>query len=652
MQRAVRTVMPRPTRHFRTHPAAWLLSFSLLAYSCTQRPAEPPHPSSFKLAEDFALLDEMGHFHRLYYFTDKKAVVLVSQQNGCPINRKSYGYLEGLKKIYGPLGVVFLMINANPQDDRPSIRQEAKDYGLDIPILQDRAQVIAEGLSIKRSAEALVIDPSGWSIVYQGAISDEFGYETQFAGPIHPYLKNAIDAVMSHKPVAVPHTDIKGCLFDFTARPAQPVTYGHDVAPILMKKCILCHSQGQIAPWSMDDYGKVMGHGAMIREVIRTRRMPPWGADSSYLRLKNDLSLTPQQTRTMVHWVEQGMPRGDGPDPLPSAQRPAVDGWPWGRPDMIISCKDLQTIPPTGNLNYRFVPGDKVMDQDRWIKMSYWNPGNRKVLHHAHLLVENPALDRHQEWFYASGRYFDFDMVPRKKNYHLIDNYSPGYSPLLLPSDTGMYLPKGTRFTFVLHYTPTGKAETDQTRIGLYFHKTQPAKILSIYYFWNKSKSLKAIPAHVKNFIVRAVLPIPNQIRIYGIKPHMHLRGRSMTITAHYPDGNSHIILSVPNYKYNWQARYLFTNPLLIPAGTKMEIVSTYDNSAQNPDNPDPDHPVLWGGRTNDEMQLAIFYYVRETSFEAPKLKNYEKQDLGQQEGQSYAPDSAQDPLDFGGMAE
>ena len=569
-----------------------------------------------KYAENFALLDHLGKFHELYYYSDMKAIVLVSQENGCPIIQKSFAYLEGLKKKYEALGVVFLMINASPQDNRESINQEVKDYGVDIPILEDKSQVVTESFGIKRTAEAILINPRDWSIAYHGAINDQFGYEAQKTASKNNYLEDAINALLANKPVLLSHTAVKGCMINFDAQ--NPPTYINDIAPILINKCIVCHSQGQIAPWSMDNYEKVKGHGSMIREVIRGKRMPPWGADPYYGNIKQDMSLTPQQTRLLVHWVEQGMNRGDGADPLLTVVRPPVDGWPLGKPDLIVSLKDEQSIPATGILNFRFVPGDQAIDQDRWVKMTYWKPGNRKVLHHSHLVVEAPFFIQHQDWFNDSGRYYDLGMFPKDMNYHLIDNYSPGASAPLLPDDIGMFLPKGTRFLFSMHYTVTGKPEVDKTKIGFYFYKNKPSKILSIYYYKREPISDFVIPAHEKNYNVTGFLPIKNIITLYGIKPHMHLRGRSMKIIAHYPDGSSQVILSVPNYRFNWQLRYYFEKPMILPMGTNLEVQASYDNSTQNPDNPDPEKVVRWGDLTTDEMLFTVLYYVRETSFSAP----------------------------------
>ena len=514
--------------------------------------------------ENFALLDHRGKFHDLYYYSDQKAIILISQVNGCPIIQKSYAYLEELKKKYEQRGVGFFLINANPADDRKAINEEAKSFNVDIPILEDRSQVISVGLGIKRTAEAILINPKDWSILYHGPINDQFGYETQKTGRVKEYLNEAIIAFLTNKPISKSNAEVKGCLISFEDTPSKPLTYVDDIAPILINKCIVCHSQGQIAPWSMDNFKIVKGHGAMIKEVVRVKRMPPWGADSTSHALRFDSSLNPQEMRSIVHWVDQGMVRGQGEDILLKVERPPTDGWPLGKPDFIVSLNKEQLIPPIGSLDYRTVDGDKVLDQDAWIRAVYWKPGNRKALHHAHLMVDNKTNSTHYDWFKDSGHsHYLINKKKDKTSAHIIDGYNPGIEELQLPDDLGMFLPKETRFSFKIHYAGTGKTETDRTQVGLYFHKRKPSHIFSIYYYGdifakdNSGNLFKPIPAHEKEYKAVKFFPIKENIILYAIKPHMHLRGRSMKFIIHYPNAQQDIILSVPKYRFNCKSKKL-----------------------------------------------------------------------------------------------
>jgi hypothetical protein len=554
--------------------------------------------------DDFALLDQEGKSHQLYYYSDKKAVVIISQGVGCPIIRKSIPYLRELKKMFEPQGVVFLMLNANTQDDRDSIRQEGLEYGIDIPILEDRSQVITGSLGITRTAEAVVIDPAGWTMAYRGAINSQLGYDGQTFGIQHQYLKDAINAVLHGQPVPRSQTKVKGCLFNLAdSRHTDTPSYNEDVVPILSNKCIMCHVKGGIAPWSMDNYEKVKGWSPMIREVLRTRRMPPWQADPYYGKFKRDLSLSPAELRTLVHWVEQGSRNEEGKDLLPQSPRLNPDGWILGQPDLVFKLKEeQQVLPADGSDQFKFIEADKPGENDLWVRAIYWRPSNLKILHHGNLVVQTPSQqDFPKDWFHNSG----MDMETGQ----MIDGYSPGTGPFILPEETGFFIPKGARLFFRMHYIPTGKAEKDQTQIGLYLYKNKPSHVLSVFVISNRSIK---IPSGAKEYKISASHVFKDSVTLLAVQPHMHYRGKSMRFYVEYPDGRSEILLSVPNYKFRWQHRYTFTEPKRLPAGSRILIEGSYDNSAQNPDNPDWSKEVVYGPFSNTEMFCGILYYIKE----------------------------------------
>lgn len=530
-----------------------------------------------KVVDDFALLDHRGKFQQLYYYSDQKAVVIFSHGIGCPIVRKSVPYLEGLQKKYAPQGVTFLMINANTQDTREDLIKEATDYGITMPILEDPSQVVTAMLGIRRTADAVVIDPKDWSVVYQGPIHDQFGYETQRPSIDHPYLDNVLKAMVQGKPVPQERPKTLGCLITFEQRGVPD--YVHNVAPILISKCITCHSPGQIGPWSMDNYAKVKGWASMVREVVLKRRMPPWGADPHYRKLRDDISLTPQEIRAINDWAVAGAPRGDGADPLLTAARPTNQTWPLGKPDLILSGKNPRHIPAHGKSYYVKWKPMQFIDQDVWVRAYSWRLGNPKAIHHT-LLIAN------------------------KENW--IAGYTQSSTVMELPDGVGDFLPKGTTFTVSMHYMPTGKPETDDTEIGLYFLKKPPKKKVMLKRF--DITDLK-IPPHEKNYISRVIVDFPEAVNIFSIRTHMHFRGRSDICIAHYPDGKSETILSIPQYRFFHQPFYFFKEPIHLPAGSKIETIAVYDNSAQNPDNPDPNKEVHKGGSAYDEMRMDFFSY-------------------------------------------
>lgn len=587
-----------------------ILLFCLACSSCAHIQSPSSNAAGFSAypADDFALLDQEGKFHELYYYSNQKAVVLISQGNGCPIIRQSIPYVQELKERYGPRGVVFLMLNANLQDDRASIVQEAKEFNITIPILQDAAQTVTGSLGITRTAEAVVIDPRNWSVVYQGPIDDRLGYETQKSKASRPFLRDALDALLSGKKISSATNAIKGCLISFdSAVKVHTYTYTRDVAPVLIKSCLPCHSPGGVAPWSMDDYAKVKGWGRMIREVVRSKRMPPWQADPHYGKFSNDISLTPQEMRTLVRWADEGFARGDGEDLLVTAPRPQFGGWSLGQPDQIFSLNEEQSIPPTGIIAYRLVEANVTVDRDMWVRAMDLRPGNRKAVHHCDVAVEFPGdaasadAPVRKEWSKRSG--LSIDGVGQ-----IIAGYAPGYASLfVLPEDTGMFIPKGARLVFLMHYITTGKVEKDMTQLALYFYKDKPSHVYSVVQLSNK---VFKIPAGDKDYRLSASHVFDKEVVLTSLTPHMHYRGRTMAITAEYPDGNSEVLLSVPDFKFNWQRRYILAEPKKLPAGTRVTAQGSYDNSKQNADNPDPTKDVTFGPLSDDEMFSAFLSYT------------------------------------------
>ena len=314
-----------------------LYLLSCLFIGCS---AVPETPQSVDIvADDFGLYDQNGEFHTLYEHSDASAIVLFVQGNGCPIVRNAMHDLNAIRGEYAPKGVRFLMLNANLQDDRENVREEANAFSIDYPILIDEAQLVAESLDLHRTAEALVIDPKTWRILYRGPIDDRLNYEAQKPSASNHYLADALTAHLKGEEIAVKAVASPGCLIALPGKDREQhkqISYARQVAPILQNNCVPCHQTGGIAPFDMTDYKEVAGWSPMMREVVRTRRMPPWHADPHIGTFSNDMSLTLQEEQTLVHWIEAGSPRGDGPDPLSENPTQATT-WAYGEPDLVIA---------------------------------------------------------------------------------------------------------------------------------------------------------------------------------------------------------------------------------------------------------------------------------------------------------------------------
>ena len=285
--------------------------------------------------DDFQLTDHTRLAHQLYYYGYAPAIVMMTRENGSTVSRARSAELQKIAADYHGRGVLFFLLDSNLADTRETAAAAATKEGLTLPILMDEQQLVGEQLGVKREGEVFVIDPRTWNVAYRGPV---------------PKTAVALDALLAGKPVdqaRVELTEGRAVSFPEQARSAAfaKISYAKDIAPILQAKCVSCHLSGGIGPFAMDSYEIVKGFSPMIRETIRTRRMPPYFADPHIGAFKNDQGLTPSETKTIVHWVEAGAPRGDGTDPLRvNATRVAAE-WPenLGKPDVVdLGCGDFK----------------------------------------------------------------------------------------------------------------------------------------------------------------------------------------------------------------------------------------------------------------------------------------------------------------------
>lgn len=534
--------------------------------------------------DNFRLLDQAGASHELYYLSDMKAVVIMTHGNGCPIVRKSLSEFKALRDRFGAQGVEFLMLNSNLQDDYRSVQAEAKEFSIDVPIMIDDTQLIGEALGVERTAEVFVIDPKHWRLVYRGPVDDRLDYGAAKPAATRSYLADTLQAVLAEQAPPLAQVDGPGCIVNFPERAKRDahakISYEKTIAPLLQDKCVACHRVDGVAPWAMSDYTKVLGFAPMMREVIRTKRMPPWHADPHYGSFVGDRSLSVDDTKTLVHWIEAGAPRGDGADPLATSTK-TWSQWALGEPDLIIDVPAFK-VPANGLVTYQYPRVLNPLQQDVWIRAIEVMPGDRSVVHHALAGVDD-------------GR----GLAGALGN---LGSYAPGKNAAPYPDDTGVPLRKGAHFQFQMHYTPSGKEVTDKTRLGLYFYDREPKHELKMAVIYDTAL---AVPPNTKAYTQSLNYVFKQDVMLYSLVPHAHLRGKSAKYTAHYADGHQEVLLSVPKYDFNWQPTYFFKDPMLMPAGTKIVLEMTWDNSRQNPLNPNPDHTVRWGDQTWEEMNVG-----------------------------------------------
>ncbi len=542
--------------------------------------------------DNFRLLDHKGGSHELHYHSDAKAIVLMVHGVGCPIVRQSLPALNALGKEFTKQGVEFLMINSNAQDDRAALAREAEEFGIDLPILRDETQLVAEALGVTRTAEVFVIDPRTWKLAYRGPIDDRLSLGAQKPEAKNHYLADALSAMLAEKPVTIKEAEAVGCIVNLPERERKSdhvkISYVEQIAPLLQEKCVACHRPGGIGPWAMTSYENVHGFAPMIREVIRTKRMPPWYADSHVGKFVGDRSISAEQAKLLVHWIEAGAPRGNGEDPLKKVE-PLKSQWLYGEPDLVVEIPAFE-VPATGVVDYKYPRVANPLGKDVWVRAIQILPGNPAVVHHVIAgIADSKTNDRTAiEQLAAFG------------------GYSPGRNYYLFPDDSGVLLHANASLQFQTHYTPNGKAVRDVTRVGYYLAKETPKHEMRLQFIY--SPSLK-VPAGAKEHKESVGHTFNKDILLYSVQPHAHLRGRAAKFTAHFPNGREEVLLSVPRYDFSWQSVYLFQEPKVIPKGTRIVFEMSYDNSAQNLANPDPTKDVRWGDQTWDEMNAGFMRY-------------------------------------------
>jgi hypothetical protein len=333
---------------------------------------------------------------------------------------------------------------------------------------------------------------------------------------------------------------------------------------------------------------------AMAREVA-AGTMPPWHAAPEYGRFANDRRLSDRDRDALSAWVAAGAPAGEpGQAPTPPS---FGAGWTIGEPDLVIELPAEVTVPASGEVPYHDYVVDPGFGEDIWVRAAEAQPGNRDVVHHiiVDYLIEDPLVRRRLE---RSG------LDSRVQG--SLGGYVPGDEPLVLGDGLARLIPAGAKIHFQMHYTPTGRIESDRSRLGLVLAKGPP---LHEVHTGIASSPFINIPAGSSDKTLQADFTFERASLLLSMRPHLHLRGKSFEFRAHYPDGSEEILLWVPDYDFGWQTCYVLAEPKAMPAGTRLAVTGAWDNSSANPDNPDPGAIVSWGERTSDEMMIGFFEY-------------------------------------------
>ncbi|MFM1897734.1 MAG: hypothetical protein RLZZ385_2808 [Pseudomonadota bacterium] len=528
---------------------------------------------------DFGLLDDQGVFHQLSRYRNKEALVLMSFAKSCANMTDLVAQYKSLQQSYEAQGVAFMLL-----DSLDAGRPEMAAVQAGLPILEDDGQLVSETLGISRAGEIVILDPERLTLLYRG--------------PVHEHVASTLDGALQGSVADTMIMDAAGCELNFPVKQQHASAvpdYSTEVAPIVAEQCAICHRPGGIGPFAMDSHLMLQGWSPMIREVLLTKRMPPEQVDPYIGHFSNARYINDADMQKLVHWIDAGSPRGTGAvDPLAALSFPETDDWQLGEPDYIVKAPKHE-IPATGVLDYINVDVELPFNEDKWVKAVQFVPGDRSVLHHLLTYVTAPAED-------FDGGESDTRSIARR----FLEGYAPGkIDAMEFPEDTGVFIPAGHKLSMQFHYTTNGRATSDETILGLYMHDEPPK-------YENFTRSISGrflIPPYAIDHKAKAEYVFDEDVVVTGLRAHMHFRGKEMKFSVEQPDGSLKPLLSVPSYSYAWQPTYQLDNPEFIPAGTKVHVTGTFDNSEYNPANPDPSKQITFGLQSWDEMFIGYWTY-------------------------------------------
>lgn len=511
----------------------------------------------------------------------------------CPVAARQMPELARLSSSFTGAGFHFVFLEA---EDVLTVEQ-VDGFGLKGTAIRDPEHRLRGELNPATTTEVFVIDAAR-TLVYRGAIDDRYGVGWSREEARSRYLADALEAVKSRRPVTTAATTAPGCALEpvgTATEPGVPAFHGR-ISRLMQTHCQQCHHDGGLGPFSLETYDQVTRKAGMIRRMVRDDLMPPWFAAAPPAGHRspwaNDRSLPEGDKAALLSWLEAGRPEGD------PAEAPLAVEWPkeWtiGTPDLVVQIPQPITIKAEGTMPYQNVIVETKLTEDRWVKAWEVLPTARAVVHHVLIWTKDPSApaprgrEDDESGFFAA--------------------YVPGNNSAVYGPGLAKKLPAGTSLRFQIHYTPTGTEMQDQVRVGFRFADQPPTHVVEVATIANTQLR---IPPGAAAHMESATVPVPADVRLLGLFPHMHLRGKAFRYEVLAPDGSARTLLSVPRYDFNWQLGYQFSDPPTIPAGHRLRAIGWFDNSADNPHNPDPARTVPWGPQTTDEMMIGYAeYYV------------------------------------------
>jgi peroxiredoxin len=583
---------------------AWLAPSSRSAF------AEPEVRATAENGPPIHGIDLDGELHRFGVFGGKRAVVLVFLSTDCPISNGCLPELNRLAKRHHERVDVYGIVSSSSTSRATAIAHR-DEYAVEFPILFDASGALRRSLGPTHTPHAFVLNPGG-DVVYAGALDDRYAEVGRaLARARHDYVSEALDDTLAGRPVARPLTKAVGCLVERApaAEPTTDVTFERDVAPIVRAHCAPCHRPDQRAPFSLLDYDDVSRHARQIVAVTASKRMPPWKPVANHGEFRNARGLSEREIHLLRTWERNGKPRGEAVDAPPPATY--ADGWQLGRPDVVLVMKREFEIPADGPDLWQHYVFPSVVLRDRLLTAVEFRPGATAAVHHASFFVDTNHVGRRLDALEPDYGYRGAGGGPLFRPNGVLRSWFPGAHTQHLPEGMGRPVAKGSDLVVEVHYHPTGRVEWDRSQIGLYFAPRTARQYVEEMQVMNTDLD---VPAGEAAHLHRASLVLPVDVTLLDTAPHMHLLGRAVSASATRPDGVVVPLVRIDDWDFDWQGSYVYREPLRLPAGTRIDVDFTYDNSAGNVVNPhSPPQRVEWGDGSHDEMAICHFQYTCDT---------------------------------------
>lgn len=555
---------------------------------------------------DFPIQGIDGETHQLSEVKDHRGVVIAMTSATCPVSKRFLPTLAELEPRLAEAGIPLVLVNPFASESEEEIREQLSAHAFEAPYVHDREHAVSAALQAETTTEVFLID-SKQTLIYRGALNDQYGIDYSVEEPRVHYLLEAIEALIAGHSPKIAATAAPGCELNLKVTEEAPrevtdLTYHRDISRILQQNCVECHREGGIAPFALDDFLEVGDRSRVIQRVVEEGTMPPWFAkeEDGNSRWANDRSLSERDKADLLAWLKSAdQPEGnpeEAPEPLAFATE-----WSIGEPDLVLPLSKEFEIKATGTMPYQYDVVETELTEDRWVSAYEILPTSRDVVHHVivQLIAEGQSRTSRDGGFWAA--------------------YVPGNGAVSYPEGFARKLPAGSKIRFQIHYTPSGKATTDRLKLGLVFADEAPSYEVKNMAVADRQLRIPAgAPAH-KEFGSRT---LPYDAPVMSFMPHMHTRGKAFTYEVEYPGGNTEVLLDIPRYDFNWQLRYDLKAPLLLPKGSKIKVTGVFDNSAGNSANPDPTKVVKWGDQTDEEMLIGYVEYFVPVKGEAavPKV--------------------------------